>query len=234
MKTLPILNLMNTIPTSFEDQIKTCLKITDIIISHPLSALFLEPVDPEKDDAPGYYEKIKNPKTLSEVRSNLLDKKYASVSDWKDDIKLIWSNAILYGGEQSIVSKLARQMEKFANKLILSKLPLSTYDWIDSIGTYVTKLKTQYSYAAANNEFLAPLNSKNKEYHVRRLCEALPKLTDEIDRVQIGRILALFDAKYETNEANTINLNEIPLESLNLLIVYTKYRFDQQKLQYPD
>lgn len=225
---------MNSIPSSREDQLRTCLRITELLISHPLSALFMNPVDPVRDDAPGYYEKVKNPITLPEVKKKLTDNLYKSTYDWKNDIDLIWSNAILYNGEASVVSRIAKYMEDVAHKYIVNKLPQTTYDWIDNIGTYVGKLKANYAYAQSNNEKLAPINAQNREKLSNKLILALKELADDEDRVNIGRILALFDVKYTSNEENTINLREVPYEALDLLIMYAKFRFAELKLHYPD
>lgn len=92
-------------------QKEKCLSILDKLTSYHISFMFLTPVNPERDQCPDYFQKIKHPMDLQTVRQKLESNEYATVSQFKDDVKLIWDNAILYNGKKSLITLLAKQMQ---------------------------------------------------------------------------------------------------------------------------
>ena len=73
-----------------------CLKITNKLINHDLTLSFRQPVDPERDRAPGYRTIIHHPMDLGTLKSKLENNEYRNSSEWSHDLILIWTNAITY------------------------------------------------------------------------------------------------------------------------------------------
>lgn len=72
----------------------------------------------EKSIAPDYYDVIKEPMYLSEVLRKLKNNLYSELSQYVHDMNLIWSNAIIYNGENSYFGILAQCCEyKFKKEL---------------------------------------------------------------------------------------------------------------------
>lgn len=82
------------------------------VTEYHISAMFAAPVDPERDGCPNYLEIIKTPMDLGTVRKKLLNNEYETVQDCKNDVALIWDNTIKFNGPNSIISFLAKQLEK--------------------------------------------------------------------------------------------------------------------------
>ena len=87
------------------------------IKSHPLAELFLEPVDPIRDEAPDSFKTIKKPMDLSTVQTKLNKKMYKNVQEWKDDMTLISSNAIQYNGRKNYVGQVGVEFQKIFKEL---------------------------------------------------------------------------------------------------------------------
>lgn len=86
-----------------------CLEMTEKLISWPICSPFIEMVDPERDGAPDYFDYIKEPMALAEVKRKLNNNKYDTVQAWEHDINLIWDNAKLYNGDDTLFAHMAME-----------------------------------------------------------------------------------------------------------------------------
>lgn len=97
-------------------QIEKCLELVRKLMSWPICAPFIDPVDPEKHNALNYYEVIKTPMTLREVENRLMTKRYKDVSEFRRDVNLIWDNAITYNGDANIFGHFAMEGRTWFNE----------------------------------------------------------------------------------------------------------------------
>lgn len=108
-----------------------CLEIIDELFSHPISEVFQEPVDPIADEVPDYLDIIQNPSDLSTVRNKLLTDQYQTLQDFKDDVNLIWDNAIAYNGRSSLPAYIAIELSRiFRRRFSVLEEP-SADQWIN-------------------------------------------------------------------------------------------------------
>lgn len=110
-------------------QKKRCMNIINKLCNYHISFMFLNPVDPERDQCPKYFQYVKRPMDLSTVRKNLEENKYSTVSQFKEDVNLIWENAYRYNGKKSIVSLLARQLQTTFKEMSEFLTNNEIYDW---------------------------------------------------------------------------------------------------------
>ena len=122
------------------EQKKKCLKIIDDIIKRPISTMFHEPVDPVLDDVPDYFDYIKTPSDLSTVRRRLVENKYSSLQEYKNEMNLIWENAITYNGKQSFAGFIAVDLSKYFNRKFAKIEEPQSDQWINNY------LKVRYLY----------------------------------------------------------------------------------------
>jgi hypothetical protein len=94
-----------------------CIKITNKLIKNPLSLYFRLPVDPVHDNLPDYFDKVKTPMDISTVLQKLTENKYSAVDKWKEDVGLIWRNAIHYNGEGSLPASFAHELSEVFKRL---------------------------------------------------------------------------------------------------------------------
>lgn len=117
-----------------------CLEITEKLINWPICSPFVEKVDPERDGAPDYYDVIKKPMHLNEVKRKIIANEYETVSDWENDVNLIWSNAKTYNGEETLFTHMAMEAALwFSNKM--KRFPSTQEeDWTGKIQRTTKKL----------------------------------------------------------------------------------------------
>ena len=96
-------------------------RIINDLLKWQLTTYFRKPVDPEKDGAPNYLEKVKNPIDLSTIKSKLQSSGYKAVSEFMEDIRLIHHNAETYNGENSMITFIAKDIVKWVEDQFAEK-----------------------------------------------------------------------------------------------------------------
>lgn len=71
---------------------------------------FMHPVS--KDEAPGYYDLIKEPMHWTLIQSKIDDMSYGTWDEWEGDVRLVCTNATTYNQPQSLIAKLAHKILK--------------------------------------------------------------------------------------------------------------------------
>jgi hypothetical protein len=95
-----------------------CRTITAELINDPLAYFFVQPFTGDKKIMNDYHSKVKCPMDLTTVRKRIKDNYYSNIHAWANDIRLIFSNAVAYNGEMSIVGVVAIYLrKKFEKKM---------------------------------------------------------------------------------------------------------------------
>jgi hypothetical protein len=91
--------------------LNTCWKIKGAYLFH-------EPVDPKKFNISDYFDIVKNPMDFGTVRRKLSHNVYGNAKEFIEDMLLVFSNCVLYNGNESDVGKVGlevrRQFEELA------------------------------------------------------------------------------------------------------------------------
>lgn len=108
-----------------------CIDCTNKFLKWELMELFKNRVEKQlgPDGYAEYLRYVKEPMCLLQVRDKLREDKYRTLDEYKRDMNLIWSNAILYNGEASYVGVLANcGRQKFDKKVAkLEMSPVESY-----------------------------------------------------------------------------------------------------------
>lgn len=92
-----------------------CGNILETLIKHPAAPGFCEPVDPIKLNIPDYFSVISKPMDLGTVRTKLQNNMYFTVVEFKDDVKLTFSNAMLYNPPGNFFHNNAMKLDGIFN-----------------------------------------------------------------------------------------------------------------------
>lgn len=112
------------------EQTKSILEILDELMLHPIAQIFSIKVDPELDNVPDYFEKIKNPMDLGTVKSKVTDNIYNTLDEIKSDVNQIWENAEIYHGRPSLEVFMADRLKKIFDKNFSTKVEIKSHeDW---------------------------------------------------------------------------------------------------------
>lgn len=94
-----------------------CKDVMEKLQSYRISRMFAQPVDPERDNCPNYFEVIQCPMDIGTVNKKLDTNQYSTVEQWKSDVEQIWKNTILYNSSQALISVLAKQLQNTFKEL---------------------------------------------------------------------------------------------------------------------
>ena len=116
-----------------EDQISKCRDIMKKLESKTISQMFAFPVDPIKDECPDYNDIVSHPMDLGTVNSKLDKKEYKSISEWKSDVELIWSNSLAYNKTNVLMKIITTEMQEYFQQIsmFLSDDPVA--DWSNKL-----------------------------------------------------------------------------------------------------
>lgn len=96
--------------------VQACRNCHAKIVKDPVSTFFRVPVDPARDGAPGYFERIKRPMDLMTINAKLENGQYSNCDEFRQDFEQIVENARTYNGPDHQITKLAVAMETKFNK----------------------------------------------------------------------------------------------------------------------
>jgi hypothetical protein len=103
------------------------------LCSRAIAQMFAEPVDPARDDCGDYFDVISHPMDLHTVRDKLENGQYSSVSEWKSDVNLIWSNSNQYNGRSSILGLITKDLSDLFHKLSSTFSDSPQTDWNEEL-----------------------------------------------------------------------------------------------------
>jgi len=102
----------------FSDEMEECQQILVFLLKHKLSFPFNQPVNPQELGIPDYFDVIKEPMDLGTVSEKLSYGEYESIDDFVADVRLIWSNALLYNPPGNEVHEMAQSLSNLFEKKI--------------------------------------------------------------------------------------------------------------------
>jgi hypothetical protein len=91
---------------SLKEGFSEMLKIVCSMLSRPESLVFREPVDWKGLSLLDYPDIVKHPMDLGTVKKRIESDDYATIEDIANDIRLIWSNCMVYNRDGSEVTSI--------------------------------------------------------------------------------------------------------------------------------
>lgn len=224
-------------PKMDDSTIAKCNEVMDKIRTHPISELFLEPVDPERDGAPDYFKQIKKPMDLGTVQNKLNSKVYKNVQEWKEDMNLICTNATQYNGKKSYIGIAATEISKIFRDLSRTIADGSIMTWYSTLIeikrdyknhalAWVSKEHGESDVSFANPKLQTKDVDTQPEVHrfliksmpleeLDRLRSAMLKETRPEARESIKKVISNFCP--EMIESGTVDMNLLPPAALTQL-----------------
>ncbi|XP_031256799.1 transcription factor GTE10 isoform X1 [Pistacia vera] len=94
-----------------------CSILLKSLMAHPAGWVFNQPVDPVKLNIPDYFSIISKPMDLGTIKTKLNKNMYYGTEEFVADVRLTFSNAMLYNPPENNVHKMAEEL----NDLFLMK-----------------------------------------------------------------------------------------------------------------
>ena len=225
------------------EQLRLCKEITAALMRSPGAAMFNEPVDPKKQNAPNYFKKIRNPQDLGSIMHRVEASEYESVTQWEQDINTVWSNAVTYNGEGSFVGNLAQHMAKHFQKL---KKPL---DYFNIVGwtKHIYSLRQDFEKLLAQAPpSLGPITSHlNKQpsiliepmtsHEISQIIQVSQLINEPSDIEAISQIIKKNEVKPPNMDQDVLvfDVNNLLPVTLHEIRNYYKKQCNERNIPYP-
>jgi hypothetical protein len=95
---------------------KVARRMLSTLMKHQKAWIFNEPVQPEKQGLPDYFDVIQNPMDFGTIEKKLKHHEYLSMQHFLQDVELVFENCFHYNGEQSAVGMMGREVQEEYNK----------------------------------------------------------------------------------------------------------------------
>lgn len=186
-----------------------CTRVTNTLLENPISEIFRRPVAQSPQDP--YLTVIKEPMDLGTIKAKIKDNAYVTIADWKYDMNLIFNNAVVYNGENSLIGGIAVYLKRKYEKL------LKAYDYANK-QNYEERLRSLYRQLREQTEKMYSVELDDTLAPKYELLELEEKLSQINDSTNIEEILRKFG--YESlikKGKSTINLDSIKRECLDAM-----------------
>lgn len=92
-----------------------CSGILKKLMAHPAGWVFNQPVDPVALNIPDYFSIISEPMDLGTIKSKLEKNLYFRAEEFADDVRLTFSNAMIYNPPSNNVHLMAKELNNIFN-----------------------------------------------------------------------------------------------------------------------
>ncbi|KAK9267193.1 hypothetical protein L1049_009613 [Liquidambar formosana] len=92
-----------------------CSGILKKLMAHPAGWVFNQPVDPVALNIPDYFSIISEPMDLGTIKSKLEKNLYFGAEEFADDVRLTFSNAMIYNPPSNNVHLMAKELNNIFN-----------------------------------------------------------------------------------------------------------------------
>ncbi|KAF1743613.1 hypothetical protein MXB_1328 [Myxobolus squamalis] len=124
--------------------------------------------------APGYSDVIKRPMNFNEIKHKIYNNLYLSLSEFKDDLDLIWNNAVIYNSSQTVYYKEAQKMRAYTEKLFNGKKLIKILETVNNTQTWkLTKHAPQFCTQEQKIDELLQLSRQLKNAETMRILESV-------------------------------------------------------------
>ncbi|CAB9516879.1 Bromodomain testis-specific protein [Seminavis robusta] len=103
-------------------------KLVQSFIQKPDAEPFREPVDWQNLGLYDYPKVIKKPMDLGTVKKNIADRKYKTLGQANQDVRLVWKNCMTYNQDGSDFYLLAKGLSKKWNEKASKLVPVEDFD----------------------------------------------------------------------------------------------------------
>ncbi|KAJ9135952.1 hypothetical protein P3X46_033070 [Hevea brasiliensis] len=153
-----------------------CFSILKSLINNPSGWIFREPVDPVALKIPDYFSIISNPMDLGTIKSKLEKNQYSGTEEFAADVRLTFSNAMLYNPPTNYVHQVAESLNKIFETKWKSLQQKWNHEISESGGGKILSRKPKEISATRQNcpetsrlrNVLLPKMSKPSEYKAMR------------------------------------------------------------------
>lgn len=197
------------------------------LLTHPITKEFQTPMANSIYADKDYLKIIKNPIDLITIQKQLKSDNY-TVTNLLNDLKQIEANAVTYFGNDSEMSKAAKELLRIFNKL--TSRPNINQWCVD-----VHRIHGEMALLVRTNVALVKNDRFIFEDEYLAMSKAVEQLTDEEDQNEIKGFIFLREPHVFSQKKNLrFSFAELKTQTLKDLIDFLKIKYQKKNLIYPE
>jgi hypothetical protein len=216
--------------------------LMDEILTHPIALAFNLQMSESPYVSSDYSREIRSPMHLGLIERQISNGPYTACQ-FRDDIQLIYQNAVDYFGEDSAMTSAAEGLADMFEKVCHKHIVRDSQNWGERIVDLRTKMATLFFYRPVIGQTI----DLNLDFGKKDLCSQIPSESDA--RLFIRAAQKLANAGHadelirivEEREPGmvsesqhlTIDLARLKISTLQALIKFAKAWFKKKKMKYP-
>ncbi|KAL6076339.1 DNA-binding bromodomain-containing protein, putative isoform 4 [Balamuthia mandrillaris] len=199
--------------TSLSFALKECQKLLRVLMNHRYGWPFNQPVDPVALGIPDYFTVIKHPMDLGTIKSNLEAALYDNEDDFAEDVRLVWSNALLYNRPGSDICVMASTLsDLFETRFEKIKSKLEEKEESIKSGMEETIKELRNSVASVKQELAKVM--RQKVANGSRSSGGGSSRSSSKQQHKPSNKPMTFEEKKELS----MNINKLPMEALGMVV----------------
>ncbi|KAM7278769.1 hypothetical protein ACFE04_005903 [Oxalis oulophora] len=221
---------------------KSCTALLGNIMKHKFSWVFNEPVDAKKLGLRDYFTIVKHPMDLGTVKNRLSKNWYKSAKEFAEDVRLTFTNAILYNPKGQDVHFMADQLLKLFDekwKEIENKFNLNkSVEQGNNFSIQTPTLKTPAIPVPGPALASPPIPRQAPEIRALERAESITKPVDSILKSQSSgqtlrspvpkkpksKELDIKEMSYDEKQRLSTSLQSLPPEKLDIVVQIIRKR----------
>ncbi|KAH0792914.1 Bromodomain containing protein [Histomonas meleagridis] len=210
-----------------------CKSITAEIRQKQIACAFAVPVEQFRDQLEGYDEIVKKPMDLSTVEDKLKNQKYRNTSEWYEDMRLVFQNAIDYYPEGDSLSLIAIYLLDVFEKMAIGLNIETDQAWVDEVNRVSNKLSKLIGSppsAQKSTQLISELRQKSAQIATPKPQE-IPAIVDKLNNIvndddQREIVFAILrdiqDMPIEEAASKPIDLEKLSPAAMKTLIYFSQ------------
>jgi hypothetical protein len=208
----------------------------------PCARVFLDPVDPEREEIPNYPQVIKHPVDLKLILKRLNNNEYSLISNWDKDMNFIWNNAEKFYQKNSYMAILANELHRHYEKEYQRIKILRLAKWSRVLFSFKSRMEalfeaippvvgalTQCPERTGQNP-LKPFGEEELNVFIRMSLY----LQNAGDSKKMTQIIKHFQPEVDIpNEDSEIDVNDLSVQTLYALRDFVGFRLAEMNIAYP-
>ena len=217
------------------------LKVIEIVIDHPCSAMFLQNNFEDDENA----SKIKNPQDFNSIKMKLQEKEYKNIRQVTNDVESIVKNSIQLNGEKSEITTLAKYCYDIYIKELREHDLLQLSEWCMEVFKYRSRITDLMSNLPSKVRQVSASLSVSKslkntapvlsDRDLQNFITAAEKLQTEEDQKEMLRILNENQPELDTGYTELhLEVTRLNHQTISALRKYMTDALAKQGMSYPE
>lgn len=220
------------------------VRIMKKLLEHPITIIFLEPIQLNEDDDKSSDRSPGNPIDLTSIQARLLNNEYTHPQSWINDVESVWANAELNYSNNIHLTSIAKECRKLFNKIKREIDVLMMGTWcielmrlrgkiMEVVSSPPQKMKT-YFLSQSNGHGQKQSRGLFTEREMHNFVLASQQMNEK-EQNEIVKIILEHQPELEVEGEETVmDVTKMNIDTIHIVREYIKSELEKKGAKYPE